>query len=78
VKKPSWQSGLGVPNDGVRDVPDVALTASAHDSYTFVTGGSPYPVSGTSAATPAFAGMVALLINTWSRQAHKSSPGSAT
>jgi hypothetical protein len=23
--KPSWQSGLGVPNDGVRDVPDISL-----------------------------------------------------
>jgi subtilase family serine protease len=32
--KPSWQSGTGVPNDGKRDVPDIALNASnAHDSY---------------------------------------------
>jgi hypothetical protein len=32
--KPSWQTGTGVPNDGVRDVPDLALNASsAHDSY---------------------------------------------
>src|ERR1700733_7597050 len=27
--KPSWQTGLGVPTDGVRDVPDVALFSSA-------------------------------------------------
>lgn len=27
--KPSWQSGVGVPADGVRDVPDVSLFASA-------------------------------------------------
>jgi subtilase family serine protease len=27
--KPAWQSGLGVPNDGARDVPDVAVTASS-------------------------------------------------
>jgi subtilase family serine protease len=32
--KPSWQSGTGVPGDGKRDVPDIALNASdAHDSY---------------------------------------------
>jgi len=32
----------GVPNDGVRDVPDVALAASnAHDPYIIVTGGRP-------------------------------------
>ncbi len=32
--KPSWQSGAGVPNDGVRDVPDVSFSASAdHDGY---------------------------------------------
>ena len=34
--KPSWQSGTGVPGDGKRDVPDIALTASnAHDSLLF-------------------------------------------
>jgi hypothetical protein len=27
--KPSWQTGLGVPADGVRDVPDVSLFSSA-------------------------------------------------
>ncbi len=32
--KPSWQTGTGVPDDGVRDVPDVSLNASpAHDPY---------------------------------------------
>lgn len=32
--KPSWQAGSGVPADGARDVPDVALNASPdHDSY---------------------------------------------
>jgi subtilase family serine protease len=32
--KPSWQTGTGVPNDGKRDVPDIALNASAnHDGY---------------------------------------------
>jgi subtilase family serine protease len=32
--KPSWQSGTGVPGDGKRDVPDIALNASnVHDPY---------------------------------------------
>jgi subtilase family serine protease len=32
--KPNWQTGIGVPNDGHRDVPDVSLNASPfHDSY---------------------------------------------
>jgi len=34
--KPSWQTGPGVPNDGKRDVPDLALNASSiHDPYLF-------------------------------------------
>jgi subtilase family serine protease len=32
--KPSWQTGTGVPNDGQRDVPDIALAADPnHDGY---------------------------------------------
>ncbi len=32
--KPSWQTGTGVPADGARDVPDIALAASSdHDGY---------------------------------------------
>jgi subtilase family serine protease len=32
--KPSWQTGTGVPNDGKRDVPDIALSGSSlHDPY---------------------------------------------
>jgi hypothetical protein len=34
--KPSWQTGTGVPADGKRDVPDLALNASVdHDGYLF-------------------------------------------
>jgi subtilase family serine protease len=29
--KPAWQTGPGVPSDGVRDLPDVALSASTYD-----------------------------------------------
>ena len=60
--KPLWQSGTGVPNDGARDVPDVAFTASAsHDGYLFYNGGSLGAVGGTSVPTPMFAGVVGLL-----------------
>ena len=39
--KPSWQTGTGVPADGQRDVPDLALAASPdHDGYLFCNEGS--------------------------------------
>jgi subtilase family serine protease len=61
-QKPSWQTGLGVPNDGARDVPDLALNASdAHDPYAVISGGELFGVGGTSASSPSFAGIVALL-----------------
>ena len=71
--KPSWQQGTGVPADGARDVPDIALNASPnHDGYLICTGGSCtngfrdasndlQVVGGTSCATPTFAGIVALI-----------------
>src|SRR5262249_38721232 len=38
--KPAWQVGTGVPNDGVRDIPDVSFAASAdHDGYMICDGG---------------------------------------
>lgn len=33
--KPSWQSGVGVPNDSARDVPDVSLFAGNGMNYSF-------------------------------------------
>ena len=59
--KPSWQSGPGVPDDNARDVPDVALSSAGHDAYYIISKGAAYVVGGTSAAAPAFAGVVALL-----------------
>jgi len=60
--KPWWQTGPGVPNDNARDVPDVALSASwSHDSYLIYAHDGLYGQGGTSAATPVFAGFVALL-----------------
>jgi subtilase family serine protease len=71
--KPSWQTGPGVPNDSARDVPDLALNASAnHDGYLLCSGGSCvngfraasgnlFIGGGTSAAAPTFAAIVALI-----------------
>lgn len=60
--KPSWQVGSGVPNDGGRDLPDVAFAASAaHDGYYLCNNGCGGGHGGTSAAAPLFAGMVAVL-----------------
>jgi subtilase family serine protease len=59
--KPAWQVSPGVPTDGQRDVPDVSLSAAQHDGYIITLNGSQWAVGGTSAATPSFAGMLALL-----------------
>jgi len=60
--KPSWQSGTGVPADGKRDVPDISLTSAGHDGYLIYQEGGLYVVGGTSAASPSFAGMMALVV----------------
>ena len=60
--QPAWQTGPGVPADGARHVPDLALSSSAdHDGYYFYFNGSVGYVGGTSAATPTMAGIFALL-----------------
>ena len=60
--QPTWQTGLGVPNNGARNVPDISLAASAqHDGYMVYSGGQLAVYGGTSAGTPAFAGITALL-----------------
>ena len=60
--KPSWQTGPGVPADNARDVPDVSLSASAdHDGFYLYNQGSYQVWGGTSASSPLFAGIVALL-----------------
>ena len=82
--KPSWQSGAGVPSDNVRDLPDVSLFAANGDNYSFYPicatdgdcqtaglGSNPvqiYGVGGTSASSPAFAGIMALVDQKWGRQ----------
>lgn len=71
--KPSWQSGPGVPGDGKRDLPDVSLSAAGlHDGYLLCQDGicltdskgqliNAFVVGGTSASTPTFAGIMALV-----------------
>jgi uncharacterized membrane protein len=59
--KPSWQAGPGVPADGKRDVPDVSLAASTHDGYLVIENGYLYVIGGTSASSPAFAGIMAIV-----------------
>ncbi len=60
--KPPWQTGPGVPNDGQRDVPDVALAAAAHhDSYFVVSSTGATGAGGSSTAAPSFAAMMVLL-----------------
>lgn len=60
--KPSWQVSPGVPADGKRDVPDVSLSAAGHDAYLVQTQGTLHAVGGTSAASPSFAGLMALIV----------------
>lgn len=60
--KPVWQTGTGVPNDGMRDVPDVAFNASNyHDTTYVVTNGKATYFGGTSIGAPEMAGIVTLL-----------------
>ena len=61
--QPVWQkaaSGASAAN-GMRAVPDVSLTAASHDGYIIYENGSNWIVSGTSAAAPSMAGVMALV-----------------
>jgi len=80
--KPAWQSGPGVPADGVRDIPDVSLFASNGANFSgYVI--CDYPgycspdssgnfdvdvIGGTSASAPAMAGIMALAVQKYGRQ----------
>ncbi len=74
--KPSWQAGTGVPADGKRDIPDVSLFAgdgergsfylicdsdAAPCTYSNSTDAIELAVGGTSASSPAMAGIQALV-----------------
>ncbi len=80
--KPAWQTGTGVPADKVRDIPDVSLFAASGSNYSYypicyedgdcqTVGTGPvqiFGVGGTSAAAPAFAGIMALVNQKYGRQ----------
>ncbi len=60
--KPAWQTGPGVPDDNARDIPDVSFNASGdHDGYMVVNANGQRVTGGTSASSPSFAGVIALL-----------------
>ena len=81
--KPAWQSGTGVPADGVRDLPDVSLFAANGVNLSYypicagdgdcqpVSAGNTVQISGyggTSVSTPAFAAIMALVNQKYGRQ----------
>lgn len=73
--KPSWQTGTGVPDDGFRDLPDVSLASAGHDGYYAYSTGKAFIFSGTSAASPVFAGMMVLLNQYVTANGIQSQPG---
>ena len=60
--QPSWQVAPGVPANGKRNVPDVSLSAASHDGYLVRSQGKLSAFGGTSAASPSFAGLMALVV----------------
>ena len=62
--QPSWQKGVSGTSfaNGMRAVPDVAMAAASHDGYIIVEDGSMWVIAGTSAASPSFAGVMALVV----------------
>lgn len=62
--RPAWQTGPGVKNkfsNGKRQFPDVAAAADPDSGFFVVSGGQLFPVGGTSAATPFWAGSLVLI-----------------
>jgi len=60
--RPQWQEGSGIGNETFRKSPDVSLAASTYNGYSVIFDGDAYIYGGTSAGTPAFAGMLALIL----------------
>jgi subtilase family serine protease len=66
--EPSWQSGAGATvaaenAGGMRMVPDVSLAAADHDGYVIYENGVYWVIAGTSASSPSFAGVMALVVD---------------
>ena len=60
--KPAWQFGLGVVADGKRDIPDVAFASAIQEPYRLNADKKLMGAGGTSAATPVFASIMALVM----------------
>lgn len=65
--QPSWQKGVGATSaaqdaGGMRMVPDVAMSAADHDGYVIYENGTYWVIAGTSASSPSFAGIMALVV----------------
>ncbi len=75
IPKPAWQTGPGVPADKARDVPDMSFSAAIHDGYLVTYLGGLYIVGGTSASSPSFAGLLALLNQYQVRRGFQKTPG---
>ena len=68
--KPVWQVAPGVPADNHRYVPDVSVNSATHDAYlTYINGSTSLSAfGGTSASSPALAGIMAILVQKFGRQ----------
>jgi large repetitive protein len=72
--KPTWQVGFpSAPADISRDIPDVSLSAAGHDGYIICfdsacESGLVNIVGGTSASSPSFAGIMAIVVQALGRQ----------
>jgi len=61
---PTWQRSLSSTGEagGMRTVPDVAVSAADHDGYAIYENGAYRILAGTSASSPSFAGLIALVV----------------
>jgi subtilase family serine protease len=57
--QPTWQKGSGVPENGFRNIPDIALNAACETAYVVYWNVSQGTFCGTSGAAPTFAGIIA-------------------
>jgi len=61
--RPVWQCAKGVSSkEKYRTLPDVSLTAAGHDGYLIQSGGWSQTVGGTSCSCPAWASLMALVV----------------
>lgn len=74
--RPSWQQATGLPvSVTMRSVPDISFSAALHDAYLVIYEGSLSAVGGTSASSPSFAGLLALLNQYQISKKFQSAPG---